>query len=82
MTRRQSSYLLLPLIALILSSLACGPTQFSQGDVDAAVTETMAAIQTENAGQDPGGEENPVGVATTAPPPSITPTPEPAPDTP
>lgn len=85
-SRRQ--HILLALIFLTASGLACGPTQLGQGgvdqaDVDAAVTATMAALQTERALADSGGEsDSPGGQPATVQPPTDTPFVEPATATP
>jgi hypothetical protein len=83
MTRKRYILILLALIALVASSLACGPTRLSQGDVDAAVTATMAAIQTERALVEGGQQQgSPDDQPTLAPPPTEPPTAEPATATP
>lgn len=79
MRYRGSLPILIALIALLASSLACGPNQLTPGDVDAAVTATMAAIQTERAAvdgvQQPDSPDEPPPTVTLAP---DTETPEPA----
>jgi len=57
MNRKGYLPIMLVLIVLVASSLACGPTSVTQDDVDAAVTATMAAIETERAMADSGGGE-------------------------
>jgi len=78
MRRKGHFYILLAFIFLVASSLACGPTTTTQADIDAAVTATMAALETERALADGSGTGTlPDEPPTQAVPPPDTVTPEP-----
>ncbi|TFH33181.1 MAG: hypothetical protein E4G99_11795, partial [Anaerolineales bacterium] len=83
MTSSRRLHIILALIVLAVSGLACGLPRSTQSGVDAAVTATMAAIETERAMiADGGGAVATVELPPTLSPPTDTPFVEPATATP